>query len=243
MVLLASPTQARAVRPFITDDARVVGGGYLQLESWVLVDAHATEHWITFGFGPVGPLELTAGFVWGGQYEGPEAGPAVQGPLLQAKVLAHETRPDRFPGVAVVLGTLAPTGAGAFAGERWTSFAYLAVSQSFFGDDLLFHLNVGLSVESHTDAPPQPLAGFGFQARVIGPLALLGEIVLGDALAPEVTGGAMQVGYRLLFSEEVQLDGTFGYGLWGESGEWWVTSGIRLVMPRLYDPGPDASAP
>ena len=59
LVLAAPP--AAAVRPFITDDARVVGGRTLQLETWVRADREAFQHWVLVGFGPVGPVELTLG--------------------------------------------------------------------------------------------------------------------------------------------------------------------------------------
>jgi hypothetical protein len=227
-----------AVRPFITDDARVVGGGYLQLETWALLDAHSVEHWVTFGFGPVGPLELTAGFVWGGVFAEEAAGAGVQGPLLQLKSLIRPTRADEFPGVAITVGTLVPSGAGVFAAEAYTSYTYLALSQSFFADDLLIHLNLGMSVRSRGPSGAQPLAGLGFQARLFGPFALVCEIVVGDALDPDAEGGAVQAGYRLLLSDDVQLDGTVGAAVWGQAREWWTTAGIRIVAPRFYDPEP-----
>jgi hypothetical protein len=237
----AFPGRAHAVRPFITDDARVVGGGYLQLETWVLFDADHGEHWVTFGFGPLGPLELTAGFVWGVAFAGERQGAGIQGPLLQLKSLLHPTRADHFPGIALTVGTLAPTGAGTFGAVAWTSYAYLALSQSFFADDLLIHVNIGLSVQNRGPTHPQFISGLGFQARLLGPFALVAEIVVGDVLDPEVEGGSVQAGYRLLLSDDLQLDGTFGADLWGEGRGWWVTAGIRVVAPRFYDP--EASLP
>jgi hypothetical protein len=243
LLVLLPTSSAHAIRPFITDDARVVGGGNLQLESWALVDAAQAQHWITTGFGPVEPLELTMGFVWGGVFDGADrSGPGIQGPLLQAKVLVNPMRADAFPGVALAFGTIASTSAGSFATSQWNSYAYCAVTQSFFADDLQFHANVGVAVLSH-GGEARAVGGFGTQARVLGPLALVAEIVFGDILDPTATGGAAQLGYRLLFSEEVQLDGTFGFGLFGGAHEWWATFGIRLVAPRLYDPGATWNAP
>jgi hypothetical protein len=163
----------------ITGDARVVGGGYLQLETWVLFDAHHGEHWVTFGFGSLGPLELTAGFVWG----------------------------------------------VAFAAERQGAI----------------HINIGLSVQNRGPTHPQFVSGLGFQARLLGPFALVAEIVVGNVLDPEIEGGSVQAGYRLLLSDDLQLDGTFGADLWGEGRGWWVTGGIRVVAPRFDDP--EASLP
>jgi hypothetical protein len=59
LVGLAAP--ARAIRPFITDDARVVGARTLQLENWVVASGHAFEHWAVPAFGPTDYIELTVG--------------------------------------------------------------------------------------------------------------------------------------------------------------------------------------
>ncbi|HEY0715752.1 MAG TPA: hypothetical protein VGF45_23920, partial [Polyangia bacterium] len=50
---------AQAIRPFITDDARVVGARSLQMESWVQLDENALQHWILPSFGPTSWLELS----------------------------------------------------------------------------------------------------------------------------------------------------------------------------------------
>lgn len=46
----AQPTQQ--VRPFITDDARVVGNRLTQLESWYRQDKGGIEQWILTAYGP-----------------------------------------------------------------------------------------------------------------------------------------------------------------------------------------------
>ncbi|MFN7133113.1 MAG: hypothetical protein ACK4N5_13625, partial [Myxococcales bacterium] len=50
--LLLSPP-ALAVRPFITDDARVVGGAQAQLETFSRLDPVSLQHWALVGFGPL----------------------------------------------------------------------------------------------------------------------------------------------------------------------------------------------
>ncbi len=60
------------VRPFITDDARVVGGHLAQLESWCRIDEASGQQWFMLAYGPSDHLELTAGGVLG--YEVPEEG-------------------------------------------------------------------------------------------------------------------------------------------------------------------------
>ena len=55
------------VRPFITDDARVVGDKLAQLETWLRFDKEAGQHWIMGAYGPNKKLELAVGGVYGYQ--------------------------------------------------------------------------------------------------------------------------------------------------------------------------------
>lgn len=53
MLFMAVAGMARAVRPFITDDARVVGLRYAQAEAW--------QQWDMLAYGPTKWLELSVG--------------------------------------------------------------------------------------------------------------------------------------------------------------------------------------
>jgi len=104
---------ALAVRPFITDDARVVGRRQAQMETWARGDRHAFQHWALTSYGPIEPLELTIGTVHGVTYdEGREY--SIAGPLMQAKYLLRRPEAGSWPGVAVSAGAFAPVGNGAF---------------------------------------------------------------------------------------------------------------------------------
>jgi hypothetical protein len=59
---------ALGVRPFITDDERVVGRRQVQMETWARGDRHAFQHWALTSYGPIEPLELTIGTVHGVTY-------------------------------------------------------------------------------------------------------------------------------------------------------------------------------
>src|SRR5438128_843989 len=56
-VAVLSPS-ARAARPMITDDARIVDAQACQLESWVRRNEHSTEYWAIPACNPTGNLEL-----------------------------------------------------------------------------------------------------------------------------------------------------------------------------------------
>jgi hypothetical protein len=98
--LLATAPGALAVRPFITDDARVVGGRQAQMETWARGDRRAFEQWALASYGPTDALELMIGSVHGLTFEhGREY--SVAGPVLQAKYLLRAPKTASWPGVAV----------------------------------------------------------------------------------------------------------------------------------------------
>jgi xanthosine utilization system XapX-like protein len=232
LVFLSSPPRARAVRPFLTDDARTVGGGNAQLETWAVVDAHGGEHWVTASVGPLGPLELASGLVWGGTYEGAQDLSLV-GPLLMGKLLLRPTRSDTPPGLALAVGALGPHVGRSPIERAWSAFGYMALSQSFYEDDLLFHVNLGLTVNAGTGAIV-PIGGAGVQGRLVGPFALVAEVFHGDALDATNEGWTVQAGTRLLLSDAVQLDATGAVELHGATVGWFATAGVRLVAEHVY---------
>jgi hypothetical protein len=229
VVVPAAPVAA--VRPFLTDDARTVGGGNAQLETWAVVDEHGAEHWVTSSVGPLGPLELAGGFVWGGTNEAPDL--SFVGPLLTGKLLLRPTQSDAPPGLALAFGALGPHQGISPIERAWSAFGYLALSQSFYGDDLLLHANLGLTLDGANGAVVG-IGGVGVQGRVWGPVALVGEVFYGDALDATNTRWTVQAGTRLLLSDAVQLDATGAVELGDGSPGWFATAGVRLVAERLY---------
>jgi hypothetical protein len=87
LTLVFDVERARAVRPFVTDDARTVGEGRAQLETWLLLDSLVLEHNVFAAIGPVEWLELSIGATHGGVHSGDESGYSFTGPIVQAKAL------------------------------------------------------------------------------------------------------------------------------------------------------------
>lgn len=236
IVALALSTQsALAVRPFITDDARVVGDRAVQVETWVRFDKRGLQHWVVPAFGPLRQLELSAGAVYGVQ-DG-KLGAAL--PLLQLKVLALETKTAAFwPGLAFVVGTFGPYGVAPLKGENWDTFGYLALTESLADNDrILVHQNLGGFVSASADGRWRSTVtwGVGTQIHVIKGLHAVAEIFAGDPYAGTPTS-AFQVGGRYFVSSIVQVDATFGHGLWGESIlPAWGSVGLRVASnPGLW---------
>jgi hypothetical protein len=202
------------VRPFITDDARVVGGALTQLESWSRLDRHDFQQWALVAYGPSDWLELTFGGVFGWEIENNRFSYAL--PLLQAKFLFREYKPNEAPGFGAVVGTFLPFGLGELKPPGYGAFGFLTASQCLGdGEQFLFHGNIGASY-LHIDGSNEVIAtwGLGTQIRVLGGFHLVGEIFSGDPYIPGV-GLSYQFGFRHFFSDLLQIDATFGAGITG----------------------------
>ena len=229
-LLFFGVNQAMAVRPFITDDARVVGRRQAQMETWMRGDRAAMQHWALASFGPFQPLELTVGAVHGLTFHNGNRY-SVAGPLMQAKFLFRKPEPNSWPGVAVSGGAFAPVGEGEFKPRGWDTFMYAAATESLLEDDrILLHGNAGF-VNSHSGR--KATWGVGSQIRVRGGLHLVSEVFSGDPYA-ESSGIAFQTGFRHFISEYIQVDATIGSGVSGQPRlPVWATVGLRLATPPL----------
>lgn len=238
-LLWLGPRPAHAIRPFVTDDARVVGRGYVQLETYWRRDRESLQHWILPAIGPTEWLELTLGAVHGlGELRAYPSGPeySIAGPLLQGKLLLREAVPNEPPGFALAIGAVPPLGRGAFVPAGPSAFSYLAMTQAFIKeDDFLVHANVGVSTIAAPGADPAKVTwGLGAQVETLFDFHLIGEVFSGDPYA-RGTGGAYQIGFRQIFDQHLQLDFTYGSGLFGDAlAIPWVSSGIRLVSDRRW---------
>ena len=234
VALLAAASFARpaaAIRPFVTDDARVVGGKLVQLETWIYADRAGLAHNALVALGPAEWLELTTGAVHG---YGSVEGYTLTGPILQAKALLLAAEADRHPGLAVAGGVLPPCGFGSLKPTAPVGFAYLAATENLWKEALLIHANVGL-VASHRRGLT---LGVGAQVRAYRGFHAVGEVVLGDPYNVDAREPAIQLGGRYLFSEHVQIDATFGTTLTAPAGVGgvapWTTLGLRLVSGELW---------
>lgn len=231
-----SSTKEVLVRPFITDDARVVGERLAQLETWVRFDKEAGQHWMLGAYGPNKKLELTAGGVYGYQVDHESKKTFSYAlPLLQAKILCKEYKPNKAPGFGMALGTFLPVGQGSFKPAGYGTFGYLTVSQCFGeGEKFLFHANLGGNY-LHVDGSNNLIAtwGLGTQIKAYKGMHLVGEIFSGDPYIPG-TGSSWQAGYRYFFSDFLQVDMTVGNGIAGDViMPFWFSAGVRIVTEKF----------
>jgi len=230
-VITVNATKVYAVRPFITDDAAVVGQRLLQLETWALFDKNTGEHWIMWALGPTDKLEVSMGAVYGYVQNKNHTNFSFALPLLEVKYLLHEYQPDKLPGVALVGGTFLPMGKGEFAHTGYGFYSFLAITQCLGKDEnVLIHGNIGVNYLRDKN---QFISfwGLGTQIKTYKGLHFVAEIISGDPYVPE-TGLVYQTGFRHFISEFIQIDATIGQGLAGENKvPFWCGFGARFVMP------------
>jgi hypothetical protein len=240
LLVVVTATPALAIRPFITDDARVVGNHLVQLESWVQLEDGVLQNWVLPALGPTDWLEFTVGFVHGpvhyhhGDLDGPQpSGWGIGGPLVQAKVLLRPVEAWQPPGVAAVLGSLLPFGNGGFRSPPGF-FIYAALTQNLGERErVLIHLNLGMSTLMEGQGSAGLLAGLGTQIRLFAGLHLILETVYGDAYT-NIDAFALQGGFRYIINDHIQLDASTGIGVAGEPRPFWFTAGLRLVSWELW---------
>lgn len=227
---------AFAVRPFITDDAAVVGRRLFQLETWLMFERFSGEHWAMLAYGPHKRVEVALGAVWG--YEQEATGRrqlSYAAPLLEAKYLIRDYAPNNLPGIAIAAGTFLPAGQGDFVPPAPGAYGFLALTQCFGRDEnLLIHGNIGVSYLHQTDARDFTLTwGLGTQVKAWKGLHVVGEVVSGD---PYVAGSGLlyQTGFRYFISDLIQVDATMGRGIGGDQEvPFWAGAGARIVMPAF----------
>lgn len=227
------PSPVWAVRPFVTDDARVVGDHQAQLETSIRYDKDEFTNLNLVAFGPTANSEITMGFSHGFPLEmESNRSYSIIGPLMQFKYLFWEAKPNAYPGMAGVVGALPPWGKGEFRQENWSEFAYLAFTESLFEKEaVLIHANIGIST---TNPAAVATWGLGTQVRLIGGLHGVLEVFYNDPYVGKI-GGAYQAGFRHIVTDNLQIDLTMGGGLFGsEQMPTFVGMGLRIVGDKLW---------
>ena len=224
--MVFAPLQtAYAVRPFVTDDAEVVGYEQVEAETFAQFAKHSFEHNLMFGVGLTPWLELGLGFVHGVEHK--QYG--IQGPLFHAKASLREL-PDNGWTLALTAGGATPVGRGAYEPFGATGFLYGVYTHSVGDGQLLLHANLGVAFEGQEDKTLwSPTVGYGIQLHFVSKLYGVAEIFYSDPFDPGFELGS-QLGLRLILNEQVQLDAAFGseFTFAGEVHPW-GTLGLRLV--------------
>jgi len=238
MIALWVPHPALAVRPFITDDARIAGPREFQIETSVRVDKERVQNLNVISIGVMDKLEASFNFIDGFMLEDEtKYNLSIAGPGFQLKYLFTDVKTSSFPATGVVVGFVPPWGAGSqnFSPPSWSDYVYLAITKYFFKDweSLNLHINLGFTNSYDEKVKTHSTWGIGIQSHLFNKLYICTEFFSGDPYA--ITPGALfQIGFRYFISDRMQLDVSTGKGLYGEPMlDYYAGFGFRVVFDNF----------
>ncbi len=247
------------MRPFVTDDARIIERGQLELEMWPELTLQGGSLYPGFHMmGGVSVTEWLEIIVGGGV--GWHDGLTVANPVIQPKFLLWRAEEDGIPGLALATGVTLPVGQGEMFDAATGFFGVALLTSRLFNDFLMLHVNGGFtaaaarssaSADGEAFFRARPYWGVGFDAGVVHQdFRLIGEAYAGDPFEALGARYAFQWGGRWLASDTLNLDLTFGAqpqsDAFGERGpfEYWAQIGVRLLFDAFRDtPGDPNGAP
>ena len=242
--LAVNTNPAFAVRPFVTDDARIVYKGQLETESYAGItmaraDKPAVEARFLQGMSFTDRLEIIAGG-FGFTYQDQQARPLDM--LIQPKYVLHRSF-GMIPSVSVAAASLFPLSGNR---QHWDSYAMVHVSWFLFtppettdpyDNDLAIHTNLGM--KSRYDAGPATYRSklywaAGFEAITFSrELRVLGEVFNGDPFSYEEEFPAFQAGFRWYKTPSIQMDVVFR-GVRNGSQETQAVTGAEFASAWNY---------
>jgi len=232
--LTAIATNAIAVRPFITDDATLIGFKRAELATWTLINKYSGQFWHNYTMNLTQRFEAGVAAYWG--YSKPESDVSREFsytvPLVQLKYLLRDYVPNGLPGITIAAGSDLPFGKGSFVPGGYGAFAFLSLTQCFGEDEnLLIHANIGGNYLHENGKNHTGLTwGTGTQVKVYKGLHGVAEIVSGDPYVHNA-GYAYQLGMRFFVNDLLQFDIAFGKGFGSENRmPSWISGGIRYVL-------------
>jgi hypothetical protein len=238
VTFLLFPCPALAVRPFITDDARIASPKEFQIETSIRVDKERFQNLNVFSIGIIDKLEASFNFIDGFMLEDEtKYNLSIAGPGFQLKYLFTDGKTSAFPAIALVAGFVPPWGSGSetFSPPSWSNYTYLAVTKYFFKDleSLNLHFNLGFTNTYEDKVKTNTSWGIGVQSHLFDKLYLCTEFFAGDPYA--ITPGALfQVGLRYFISNKMQIDVSTGRGLYGDPMlDYYVGFGFRVVFDNF----------
>ena len=131
---------ARAARPMVVDDARIVDAGACQLETWRRFNRDSQENWALPGCNPTGNIEFTLGSA-----ELPVDDLGVRSYTrtvqMQGKTLFRQLETNGYSYGLAVGGIVRSRGA---ADQVPNYFAYMPFTRSLLDDRMFIHANLGV---------------------------------------------------------------------------------------------------
>jgi hypothetical protein len=248
LALAVVPASALAVRPFVTDDARIVDEGQITSETWLETatdggpwenSLHAlagtsVNQWLELS--AVSSFGLDTGF-----------GDDISNPVFQLKTLLLPAVEDGPVGVAVSVGYIPRLGHGPSYIEGDGAYAYGLITKRLNQDRLLLHTNFGLT-GSRTETAGDRLRPYGGAGAEIALWAFewrwVAEVFTGDPFDPLRSDVSSQWGLRWLHSDVFNFDLIAGWQPQVDEklertgrDEFWVQLGVRIVFDAYVPEG------
>ncbi|MDO9140780.1 MAG: hypothetical protein Q7U38_10680 [Methylobacter sp.] len=217
-ILALAASDAMAVRPFVTDDARIIDEGQIEAETW-LETGYGGRTWspapaynVMLGTSLNQWLEVIVGGAIGRDGEADQL--AIANPAFQSKLLLNKAQIDSImPGFALGAGATIDTGRGDLHHKGSNYYLTGMSSWRLYDDALMLHINYGARMDRERNGPQRitPYWGVGFDAQAFHPeVRIIGEAFAGDPLELNEPKYAGQFGVRWLPSDYINLDITFG---------------------------------
>ena len=201
VVAMTLPAPARAARPMITDDARLVDPKACQVESWMRVNrGRADELWAIPSCNPTGNLELALG----GSLLRDGSGLSTGNSLAQAKTLFRPLVPNGF-GWGLAVGIAHDPAIGTTANLIDNLYAYVPASLSLADDAVVLHLNLGALHDRHAHVT-RGTWGLGTEVRLFGRTQLIAE-TFGESGSRPFGHAGLRI---WLIPDHLQVDTTLG---------------------------------
>jgi len=264
LILVAAPTPAEAVRPFVTDDARIADYGQIEGETWfdflrqdgrILPIYNALINVI-----PLDWLEL--GFAGGIGWDTDDS-VTLLNPGLQFKLLFAPPGGGWLPGFSLVVGMTTPWGRGSQHMDAWGAYVIAPMTLSFADDDVLIHGNLGWTGGFGRAGSDERRAFGRSHGRFFWGLGtdlamwhsdarFVLEVFAGEPLDPFGASLAGQTGFRWLVSDHLNLDVAvtlterLDADHRGDGIDWSLQVGVRFLIDaftRDGRPGSPLGAP
>lgn len=244
---LLYPARAEAVRPFVTDDARIAARGQVEGETWLelsrpngrvlpvynaLLNLVPLE-WLEFG--------LSGGIGWD-----VDNSITLVNPGFQTKFLFVRPMDNEYPGLSFVMGTIFPAGRGSASSEEQGFYFIVPTTLSLFDGGVEVHANIGWIGARLPDNSfeHRPFWGLGADIALGHPdIRAIAEGFAGDpsdTLGPKL---AFQAGGRWIASDHINVDLALGaaprdHAAWDKGFDTSVQVGLRFLIDAFTGSGP-----
>ena len=216
LLLFALASPAGAVRPFVTDDARIIDRGQVEIENW-LESTRGDGQWDPApGFNAIVGSSVTDWFeilAGGGVGADRVGGSTLGNPMVMGKILLRPSQVNGRPGVAFSASTVLDHGHGSMYLPGRVSVLLGMSTWRLLDDHLHVHVNLGMRNDRGLGFDPRRRAQWGVGIEAHTPFEktrFVGEVFSGDPLVLHAPSYAMQTGVRRVQSDYLQFDLVLG---------------------------------